>query len=289
MAWRNGQLKLPDAVKKPHEALNGALSSLSAPGISALRGLESRAQWPQPDLAGQADQVADLRVELDKLTTAGQQIAVHNWTFGAGKEEESGVYLSPPNAVKRLVEKLRDGADLRMGAGGEAVCLLVCAGQIGDFISKLTKVCDTLPAPGFTQALNTARAHAGKESQKMQRPGALTYPAWPESGDLIEKNHRESRRLLLSEMAMLAAHKTRAPVDTLAELVRLREKAVSDLAAEFGRLDTAAAQVWSWTGSGGGASLAAALESSSPPDHSFIFTVAVLFTGADLSFLRGCL
>ncbi|HGW6552277.1 TPA: hypothetical protein ACNHS8_002588 [Escherichia coli] len=289
MVWSNGQLKLPDEVKTPHDTLNGALSSLSSPGINALRALESRAQWPQPELAGQADQVADLRVELDKLTTNGQQIAVHNWTFGAGKEEESGTYLSPPNAVKRLAEKLRDGADLRMGAGGDAVCLLVCAGQIGDFISKLTKVCDTLPAPGFTQALNTARAHAGKESQKMQRPGALTYPAWPESGDLIEKNHRESRRLLLSEMAMLAAYKTRAPVDTLAELVKLREKAVSDLAGDFDKLNETAAQVWSWKGSGGGASLASALESSSPPGHSFIFTAVVLFTGADLSFLKGCL
>lgn len=187
MAWSNGQLKQPDVVKTPHDTLKGALASLSSPGIAALRALESRAQWPQPDLASQADQVTDLRAELDKLTTSGQQIAVHNWTFGAGKEEESGTYLSPPNAVKRLAEKLRDGADLRAGAGGEAVCLMVCAGQIGDFVSKLEKVCEVLPAPGFTQALNTARAYSGNEAQKMQKPGALTYPAWPEAGDMIEK------------------------------------------------------------------------------------------------------
>ncbi|HCM1923117.1 TPA: hypothetical protein N3A35_003847 [Salmonella enterica subsp. salamae serovar 16:m,t:e,n,x] len=289
MAWSNGQLKQPDVVKTPHDTLKGALSSLSSPGIAALRALESRAQWPQPELASQADRVTDLRAELDKLTTSGQQIAVHNWTFGAGKEEDSGTYLSPPNAVKRLAEKLRDGADLRTGAGGEAVCLMVCAGQIGDFVSKLAKVCDVLPAPGFTQALNTARAHAGNEAQKMQKPGALTYPAWPEAGDLVEKNHRESRSLLLAEMAMLAAHKTRAPVDVLAELVRLREKAVTELAEKFDEMGSASAPVWSWQGSGGGESLAAALESSSPPDHSFIFTAAVLLTGADLTFLKGCL
>lgn len=90
-------------------------------------------------------------------------------------------------------------------------------------------------------------------------------------------------------MAMLAAHKTRAPVDTLAELVKLREKAVSDLAGDFDKLNETAAQVWSWKGSGGGASLTSALESSSPPGHSFIFTAVVLFTGADLSFLKGCI
>ncbi|HBC5395727.1 hypothetical protein [Escherichia coli] len=289
MAWSNGQLKQPDVVKTPHDTLKGALASLSSPGVAALRALESRAQWPQPDLASQADQVTDLRAELDKLTTSGQQIAVHNWTFGAGKEEESGTYLSPPNAVKRLAEKLRDGADLRAGAGGEAVCLMVCAGQIGDFVSKLVKVCEVLPAPGFTQALNTARAYSGNEAQKMQKPGALTYPAWPEPGDLVEKNHRESRRLLLAEMAMLAAHKTRAPVDVLAELVRLRKKAVDDLAKEFDEMAALTASVWSWTGSGGGKSLAASLESSGPPDHSFIFTAAVLFVGADLSFLKDCI
>lgn len=288
MAWTNGQIRLPDLVKAQHATLSGALSALTSPGVDALRGIESRASWPQPESAGQADQVAAMRAELDALTTAGQQIAVHNWTFGAGQEEDSGVYLSPPNAVKRLAEKLRDGADLRMGAGGEAVCLLVCAGQIADFVSKLASVCAVIPAPGFTQALNAAQARAGLESQKMQRAAALTYPAWPEAGDLIEKNHRDARRVLLSEMAMLAAHKTRAPVDTLAALVSLRGQAISGIADDFARLD-ATAQAWSWTGSGSCASLAAELDASSPPDHSFIFTAAVLFTGADLSFLRGCL
>lgn len=286
MAWRNGLLTLPDAVKSPHAQLTAALSSLSAPGIGSLRALEPRAKWPQPRLSGQADKVVSLRDDLDRLTTEGQQIAVHNWTFGVGKQEPSGTYLSPPNAIKRLAEKLRDSAD--RGAGGEAVCMLVCAGQHAEFIDKLAKVCDIIPAPGFTQALTTARAHAGLEALKMQRPAALTYPAWPEPGELVEKNHRESRRVLLSEMAMLGAHRTRSPVDTLAELVKLREKTVSDLAGRFSEQD-GGVPVWSWTGTGGPASLAAALEASSPPDYSNIFTAAVLFTGADLTFLRGCL
>ncbi|MFJ5422280.1 hypothetical protein ACIPSQ_16915 [Pectobacterium parvum] len=92
-------------------------------------------------------------------------VVVHPWTFGVGQAVESGVFLSPPNAVNTLAGKLA-GAP----ANHDVVIFMITATTIEQFITLLTAAAAVFPLPELTQVQRRARSALSLAVTKMQRP-----------------------------------------------------------------------------------------------------------------------
>lgn len=280
--WQKITLQPSKTALSAHQAAidkNATLNAGASAGISALQALSTI--WPTTITTSN---IAQARAQLDDLCANGAVIGVHAWDYSVGHEKESGNYLSPQNALKRLAEKLVDAADSRTPHGKIGACsFLVCAGDLNSFIKELESVTKALPFPHFLQALRLARATFALDASKMEQASAMLHPHWPELGELTTQPLRDYRKTLLGELSGAIA--SASPVSTLQELSALRARLEQEQAAEFEKLSTAKTSLFVKHAAGTPSNVAAALLSGVPSDSN-VHTAAVLVVGDDLKFLK---
>lgn len=285
MSWKETRVKLPPSVNAIHQAAAGAMSD-DLSGIDALQSLQEKINWPSSSQAGAAAGMEQLRQQLDAMNAKGWMLTVHAWQHTVGKAESSGCYLSPKNAVKRLAEKLTDGADLRRPTESmQATVLMVCAGDLGQFVEKLKAVTDALPLPGLLQAYRLAASTAGLERSKMEQGGVMLNPYWPEQGEIVQQPQRDIRRVLLAELAQAGAAAMSSPTARLRQLAEVRAALLAEQKARWEKLQGMTGAVWVKHADGVPQNIAATL-SAGVPGEEFVHTAAVLFLGNNLAFLR---
>lgn len=286
MSWNAASVKLPASVSGMFTQANGVLSNLSASGVTALQAIDAKANWPQPATASAADKMAALRTQLDTLTANGQSLTVHAWQHGVGKEEKSGCYLSPANAAKRLAEKLTDAADGRVpSANVQAVALMVCAGSPEAFIALLEPLATLVATPGMLQALRMAKSQVGLQISKMQTGNTMKNPYWSACGQLLPEPQRSSRRGLLCALDVAGSYGTRNMVATLSALAAERQQRIQAMQTAWAQLQQIKGALWSFSGTGSPAALADTIKAGTPGEDN-VHTVATLFVGDNLAFLR---
>lgn len=195
-------------------------------------------------------------------------------------------FLTGPGAIRRMTEKLQDGADPHLPVGPlHAVAWLVTGTSEQELATKLGSVCAILPLPEWCATLRRLNAN----NDTMAQPTAAMVPRWKADEPLIWDPLR--RRLMLTaanDALQESEGNSPAPVTTRAKLAVLTAKRaarVAELDEALAHKPSLAGMLWSWHGYGEPASLAAQLLDSEHPDHSHSMTVgALLLSPSPLTF-----
>ena len=193
-------------------------------------------------------------------------------------------FLTGTGAIRRMTEKLQDGADPHLPVGPlHAVAWLVTGTSEQELATKLGSVCAILPLPEWCATLRRLSAN----NDTMAQPTAAMVPRWKADEPLIWDPLR--RRLMLTaanDALQESEGNSPSPSNTHAKLAALlskREGRISELDAELATKPSLACKMWSWHGYGDPASLAAQLLESDYPDQSFAVG-ALLLSASPLTF-----
>lgn len=172
-------------------------------------------------------------------------------------------------AVKKLAQKLQDGADPHLPAGQlHAVAWLVTANSEQELAAKLTEVCAVLPLPEWCATLRRLTA----ENNLMAQPAAAMVPRWKAGDQLIWDPLRRHLLVSAARSALQQSEDNSPSPDTtrakLAALTNKRTTRIAELDAELAAKPSLAGKLWSWHGYGDPASLAAQVQGSDHPDNS---------------------
>ncbi|HGM4960281.1 TPA: hypothetical protein ACKPZ6_003859 [Serratia liquefaciens] len=208
-------------------------------------------------------------------------VVAHPWVFGLGQEEDSGFYLSPPNAVNYLVTRLA-GASVRQ----DVTVILLAAPTLAAFVAVLTTAAEVFPIAPLTQVQRRAKTAISLATSRMQLPavaGGLP-PAVPLS--VSTTRQAVGAQSLIQAIADAAAPSTPEGITAaLAEFTRSRA-ALLDAAKEgLAQLQAGNVDVWAVSAIGD-TQTAARLMREGVPEADRVFTLALMFVGDDLAPLR---
>lgn len=207
---------------------------------------------------------------INKLLTSCYLLSVTQLVHSIGLEEGNQNGMTANNAIKVMAAKLHDGADPHLPAGQlHAVAWMVTATSEQELAAKLAEVCAVLPLPEWCATLRRITA----ENNLMAQPAAAMVPRWKAGDPLIWD---PLRRHLLISAARNALQQSEgnspSPEATRAKLAALTNKRtarIAELDAELATKPSLAGKMWGWHGYGEPASLAAKLQGSDHPDHSY--------------------
>jgi hypothetical protein len=227
--------------------------------------------WRKARLAF-ADGVAALRCSV---------VPAHPWIYGLGQPAETGVYLSPQNAVNYLAGKLSGQAD-----SADVVVFMVSADTHPEFMQSLDAMASVFPVPAFTQVRRQAQAAAELAVTRMQIP-AKAANALPAAQPLSVSTSRQAlnaARIAAAKAEAGAGASLSGMADALASFSKARESALAGINDALNGLKGKNADAWVFTGSGSLNTLATAMLRDIPAASS-VYCVAVMFVG-ELASLR---
>ncbi|CNI77806.1 hypothetical protein [Yersinia pekkanenii] len=222
-----------------------------------------------------------LRIPPNLAPVNCSAVAVHPWAFGVGQSEPSGSFLSPENAINSLASRLA-GAD----SDQDVLVLLIAANTLTEFITLLTAAAAVFPIPALTQVQRRAKAALSLDTSKMQipaRPGGL-----PASAPLSVATTRAASgaQALQKAISDTAGGSSSAAIDTaLAAFSQQRAALLAEAGKSLELLQGASVPVWSLSVEDNTQTAIAEMKKDIP-DSQAIFSLALLFVGADLAPLR---
>lgn len=178
-------------------------------------------------------------------------------------------FLTVEGAIRRMTDKLQDGADPDLPVGPyHAVAWLVTGTSEQGLAAKLAEVCAVLPLPEWCATLRRLTT----ENELMAQPAAAMVPRWKAGDPLIWDPLRRHLLISVARNALLQSEGNSPSPDTtrakLAALTNKRTARLAELDAELAAKPSLAGKLWSWHGYGDPASLAAQLLQSDRPDYS---------------------
>lgn len=222
-----------------------------------------------------------LRIPPNLAPVNCSTVAVHPWAFGVGQTEKSGSFLSPDNAINALASRLA-GAD----GDQDVLILLITAKSLTEFITLLTTAAKVFPIPALTQVQRRAKAALSLDTSKMQipaRPGGL-----PASVPLSVATTRAASdaQALQKAISDTAAGSSSAAIATaLAAFKQQRAALLTEAKNSLAQLQGASVPLWSLSVNGSTQTAIAEMKKDTP-DSQAIFSLAIMFVGADLAPLR---
>lgn len=182
MSWAQTTLTWPPSAASIETAAGSVLAGLPAAQQQAIGTLNTAAgavSFVPHALSGEAAGLLQLRDQLDQLLVDGQRLTVTPYDYDVGQVEDSGHYLAPGNAAKRLADKLLDAADPNRPNGTLHVQgLLITAATLGEFANALDNLTRVLPIPELCTCARRARAELQHAEARMQTPTTAITPKW---------------------------------------------------------------------------------------------------------------
>lgn len=204
-------------------------------------------------------------------------VDVHPWTPEAGHKEDTGLYLSPANAVTSLAKKLAAAPSVL-----DVIAMMVTAPTLAGFITELTALAVVFPAPAVTAAARRAVTAASLPTSRMQipAPSAGLPPAVPLSVSTLTN---------AANAAAMAGKVSRTVTsDAAAALKTFSEKRAEMLAVARRSLTARTASpvtVHALSAQADTPGAVRAMRENIPhPDH--VFALCLVFLGEDLAPLR---
>ncbi|MDZ7322941.1 hypothetical protein N4G41_15005 [Kosakonia sacchari] len=218
-----------------------------------------------------------------KLTLSGDAgaiicsvLAVHPWTPGAGKQESSGVYLSPENAIEWAAKKLA-GAPSTL----DVTAILFTAPTLSAFVSVLATAAEIFPVTQLTQVWRRANSALSLSETRLQLPAvagglpavaALSVPTLRQAG---------TAQTLLSAAGIALPDLGEA----LAAFKIQRASLLADAGKQLQQLTGTSLDVRAISAVRNTTGAVREMRDEIPsPDH--VFTLCLVFAGEDLSALR---
>jgi hypothetical protein len=221
-----------------------------------------------------------------KLTVTGDAgaiicsvLAISPWTPGAGKQESSGVYLSPENAIEWAAKKLA-GAPSSL----DVTAMLFSAPTLPAFVDVLATAAAIFPVTQLTQVWRRAGSALNLLETRMQIPAmagglpaaaALSVPTLRQAG---------------AAQALISAAGGSLPGigEALAAFKTQRANLLADAQQQLQQLSGQSLAVRAVSTVRNTAGAIREMRDDIPaPDH--VFTLCLVFAGDDLSTLRGML
>jgi hypothetical protein len=211
-------------------------------------------------------------------------VVAHPWVFGLGQEEDSGFYLSPPNAVNYLVSRLA-GASVRQ----DVTVILLTSPTLAAFVTQLTSAAEVFPMPTLTQVQRRAKTAISLATSRMQLPAVAG--GLPPAVALSVSTTRlaTGAQSLIQAIADAAVPST--PEGITAQLAEFTQQRAALLeAAKDGLAQLQAGSIAVWAVSAiGDTQTATRLMRDAVPEADRVFTLALMFVGDDLAPLRAML
>lgn len=209
-------------------------------------------------------------------------VPAHPWVYGLGQSADSGVYLSPANALGYLAKKLTTS-----GASGDVIVLMIAENTHDDFMQGLNSLAAVFPAPAFTQVSRMAKAAAELSTVKMQLPAKVT-DALPAAAPLSVPTNRaavNAQRVAAAKLAAAVSSGTAGLQKQVTEFIQARADMLSSVSQALDDLKGASAKVWAFTHSGN--HITGAIELLKDiPQTTAVHTAAMMFTGGSLADLE---
>lgn len=182
MSWAQTSLTWPPSAASIETAAGSVLAGLPAAQQQALGTLNTAAgavSFVPHALSAEAAGLLHLRDQLNQLLVGGHRLTVTPYDYAVGQVEDSGHYLAPGNAAKRLADKLLDAADPHRPTGTLYVQgLLITAATLAEFASSLQQITALLPIPELCTCARRALAEQQHAQTRMQTPATGITPKW---------------------------------------------------------------------------------------------------------------
>lgn len=230
-----------------------------------------------------------------------QIIAVTPFQSGVGQGTGYQRYLSAPNLVERLADKLQDATDPQRPAGEPteqyALVLLFLGTRYDGLAGTLSAFNAVLPIPDLQKAERRASSLFTLETDKWELPTAGTLPRW--SGLPLERCTllKEASQAINSQIAQLESYA--ADSSPLSDLAALAQRKAAQAVDQVSQLDALKALLAAGTpdatmqarliGPGDPAELRKQLlEGDDAPGHEWVLSSGVMLVGSlqGLAFVR---
>lgn len=272
---------------EPAKNLAGSEALATAKRLAGLDGLATTSPGP-------VSQIAKAAVAAGRAAMAGQMgqapacLVVTPFESGQGRGYQR--YLSAPNLVQLMADKLLDGAS------GFALAVMFLSTRYDQLANALSRFNALMPIPALLRTENRARQLSRLETEKWELPSAAPLPGW---GTLpLERCTvtRAAKRSLSGQLSTLESYM--ADSSPLADLSALagRKRAQADardqqlkaLQDQLANPSPDAAMVTRLVGPGDGGELRRLLLSGSAPGHEWVLCAGLLLVGPkeSLSFVQ---
>lgn len=182
MSWAQSSLSWPPSAASIETAAGSVLAGLPAAQQQTLTTLNSVAKavsFTPHALSGDAAGLLQLRDQLNQLLVGGHRVTVTPYDYDVGQVEDSGHYLAPTNAAKRLADKLLDTSDPHRPDGNLYVQgLLITANTLGEFATALNALTAVVPIPELCTCTRRVLVEQQHAQTRMQTPTTGLTPKW---------------------------------------------------------------------------------------------------------------
>lgn len=301
MNWAPITLRWPEQSTQWLADLDSAKTLASSELISTglrLAGLADLATTSpgQVGAAAEAAVAAGRAALSDALGEVPTCLVVTPFQSGVGQGRGYQRYLSAPNLLQQLGEKLEDTGDDNRPAGSQYALVVMFLGTRYDkFAATLARFNAVLPMPDLLRAERRAENLFALDAEKWELPTAGTLPRW---GALPLERCTVTKAATQALNSQLSALESYADSSPMADLVKMAARKASqaqeqaqklaDLTSQFfGGIpdDTMRARL---IGPGNAAELRAQLLEGEAPGHEWGLSAGVLLVGSlnGLSFVR---
>ena len=282
MSWSQSTLSWPPSAASIETAASSVLAGLPTAQQQALTTLNSVAgsvNFSQHALSGEASSLLHLRDQLNQLLMGGHRLTVTPYDYDVGQKEESGYYLAPTNAAKRLSDKLLDTSDPHRPDGHLYVQgLLITANTLAEFATALNALTAVVPIPELCTCTRRVLAEQQHAQTRMQTPTTGLTPKWVPGGKHQYAPLRPAANALGAQLAQLEslAADSQDPVAKLTALASKRAAWLNTQQQQLAELKAGLnATFYSLQANGTASSIAGSL-SGGLPGYERAHTAAVL-------------
>ncbi|MGI1677585.1 MAG: hypothetical protein K6L75_02555 [Cellvibrionaceae bacterium] len=213
-------------------------------------------------------------------------LIVHPFQYGSGDGEKSPLFLSAPNAVSLIADKLNDRQDFNLPSGNlDALTLLISDRTLKGFSDKLISFCSVFPIAELETVSRTAKQLLDLENTKLVLPDA------PLSGRFMPRNQRQVLSVadinekLLSSVCVLDGYDAEniTPLEELVLLAEKKQAYLNNTEQDYLQLKSSfvGESCEAFFSSGNRSAVASSLRSSTTSGHAHIYSAAVLITSVE--------
>jgi hypothetical protein len=277
------------SIQASAEMVTNQVGTTMNDAVGRLTPLKSDANFSLHPLSTEAQGLSGLRSNLESLLNNGTVLSVTPYQFQVGEKQNSGIYLNPQTAVKKLTAKLRDHVDKNRPAG-ELYCIAIMVSEtkLTTFASKLNKLVAVLQLPDWCQVARQSKALSKNSVDKLHQPASIIQPRFKPQAKLNANPLRELLKQQGKQIATLEslANDSINVIDKLQALATKRASQLNEANSGINALKALTGSIYTMAISGTAESIATQLSQASVPNNNQHTIASLLISNQPLSFFE---
>lgn len=235
MTWQDIGFQIPAAavaVKTAVEAVPAASDTALDEAATRMLAIAGSASFSVSPAADEAAGAVAARANFTALLEANADlVTVHPFTGGVGSGADYSRYLSAPDAVTSLAEKLTDGQDLPRGSATVAgLFVLLKAVTPAGLAAALAVFNGVLALDDFLWAEQRAQGLVDHSNSRMAPASAALPPYWRATDNRAGSGARSAEGAMAGYLALADGHNAEntTPVAELQALIGKKQQQIAD-------------------------------------------------------------